>query len=157
MLCRQKLTIRAISHMMLVTSGQPNAASISNFLTGGALGGDDRCRRRLDDAIGNGRVGETIAKRIQPLLWRWAARAAVRPGGLRGKAEVDHVLDRLVILLMVIGRSYCRSAISRFQRSEEPRFRSSAEAEHTKSRNRPETLGIADFVRLCGVCLQALP
>jgi hypothetical protein len=34
--------------------------------------------------------------------------------------------------------------------------RSSAEAEHTKSRNRPETLGIADFVRLCGVCLRAL-
>jgi len=35
-------------------------------------------------------------------------------------------------------------------------YRSSAEAEHTKSRNRPETLGIADFVRLCGVCLRAL-
>ena len=34
--------------------------------------------------------------------------------------------------------------------------RSSAEAEHTKARNRPETLGIADFVRLCGVCLRAL-
>ena len=34
--------------------------------------------------------------------------------------------------------------------------RSSAEAEHTKARNCPETLGIADFVRLCGVCLQAL-
>ena len=34
--------------------------------------------------------------------------------------------------------------------------RSSAEAEHTKSRNRPETLGIPDFVRLSGVCLRAL-